>query len=165
MFGTDWDCLIKLRGPASGLGTDAGPEPPALGVGALGVWEEANGARQIAEHRLRICDYAATAGCSACVQVSSKCSLSSAIFMLAALPMFLTLSLDQWRTDGASRSAPSAPAIVLHVTDLERRAIEHDGHVVVILRHARRCSKKSRQVTRVEEQRRAARGNRDPNGD
>jgi hypothetical protein len=38
----------------------------------FGVWERASGGGQIADHSPRICDLAATARCSACVQVSSK---------------------------------------------------------------------------------------------
>ena len=47
-------------------------------VGNPWVWEGANGTVQIAEHRLRFCDHAATAGRSAWAQVSSKRSLSCA---------------------------------------------------------------------------------------
>ena len=65
---------IWLGGPMRGLNRLPG------GCGNPWVWEEASGAGQIAEHRLRICDYAATVGCSACVQVSSQCSLFFAIF-------------------------------------------------------------------------------------
>jgi hypothetical protein len=58
---------IWLGGSMRGLSRS----PWAVGK-ALGCGKGANGAVQIAEHRRRFCDHAATAGRSACVQVSSK---------------------------------------------------------------------------------------------
>ena len=82
-------CAAKVSGPASGLGDRCGALAARLGLWeTLGVWEGASGAVQIAEHRLRFCDHTATAGRSACVLVSSKCSLSSGIFIEASAPGF-----------------------------------------------------------------------------
>jgi len=79
----------KVSGPASGLGDRCGACRLPWAVGkTLRVWEGANGAGQIAEYRLRFCDHAATAGRSACVQISSKCSPSSAIFIEVSVPGF-----------------------------------------------------------------------------